>query len=140
MIEVRLATAADRAAAHAVRHEVFVVGQGVPASLEVDGRDDQATHVVALHDGEVVGTARFRAVNDDVKAERVAVLARCRGLGLGAQLMAVLEAEARAQGFRRVVLHAQADVIDFYLRLGYAGHGQRFVEAGIEHLSMHKAL
>jgi predicted GNAT family N-acyltransferase len=35
----------DRALA--VRREVFIVGQGIDADLEVDGRDDAAVHVVA---------------------------------------------------------------------------------------------
>ena len=57
-IDVREARdAAELQAAMRIRHDVFVVEQDVPVELEVDGRDDEATHLVALRDGEVVAYA-----------------------------------------------------------------------------------
>ena len=56
MIEVREARDdAERAAAMAIRHTVFVDEQDVPVELEVDGLDDGAVHLVAVRDGTVVG-------------------------------------------------------------------------------------
>lgn len=137
---VRLAQPDELPACHEVRHAVFVLGQGVPASLEVDGRDADCVHAVARLGDRVVGTARLRDHQGHAKAERVAVLADQRGTGLGLRLMHTLEDAARSRGYSAVHLHAQMPVVPFYERLGYVAEGEVFEEAGIEHLAMCKAL
>ena len=137
-------TESDLAAALKIRETVFVLGQGVPADLEVDGLDPQCTHLMAeaREDGAwvPVGTARLRRKGDLTKAERVAVLEASRGHGVGALLMAALEDEAEHQGARQVFLHAQLSVVQFYLKLGYVSEGPEFDEAGIGHQAMRKQL
>jgi len=91
-------------------------------------------------DGQPAGTARLRVVEGLAKAERVAVLERFRGAGVGAALMRALEGEARRRGLDQMVLHAQVRVIPFYERLGYAAHGPVFDDAGIPHRAMRKRL
>lgn len=135
---VRRATEDEQRACFAVRHDVFVVGQNVPANLELDGLDDRCTHFVALVDGRVVGTARLRIVDQTAKAERVAVRAEARGSGLGHRLMDALEAEARRLGHTEVVLSAQKQVISFYAQRGYVADGPIYVEAGIDHQKMRR--
>ncbi len=134
----------DRRAAFAIREVVFIDEQAVPRDLEVDGLDDQCTHLLAelWQEGAwvPVGTARLRRKGTLAKAERVAVLSRCRGTGLGALLMSALEDEARAQGFGEVVLNAQVQVVPFYERLGYVAEGPEFDEAGIQHRAMRRRL
>ena len=49
----------DRKAAYAVRYDVFVTEQQVPAELEVDELDDAADHFVAYDDEEAVGAGRL---------------------------------------------------------------------------------
>ena len=125
----------------AVRREVFIEEQGVPEHRELDGEDDAATHFVAYDDGEPVGAARLRQYDEDAaKAERVAVLAERRGEGLGRELMAELEADARERGFEEVLLHAQVPVVEFYERLGYEVTSGEFEDAGIPHREMRKRL
>jgi predicted GNAT family N-acyltransferase len=119
---------------------VFVQGQGVPESIEVDGLDERCTHFAAYRDEALVGTARLRVVGGAAKAERVAVASSVRGAGVGRALMRALEAEAKRMGLASVILNAQAAVIPFYERLGYATEGERFFEAGIEHCKMRRAL
>ncbi|MEF8786986.1 MAG: GNAT family N-acetyltransferase [Haloarculaceae archaeon] len=129
--------------AHAVRRAVFIAEQGVSEDVEMDDKDEDATHfvaVVATH-GSPVGTTRLRAVDEDtVKIERVAVLPDHRGEGLGLRLMERAEAEARTQGYTRVRLHAQSSVEGFYERLGYRTSSEEFEEAGIPHVEMTKDL
>jgi ElaA protein len=137
---IRVAGPGDLPACLEVRHEVFVVGQGVPAELDDDGLDPAALHLVALHDGRAVGTARLRDVDGHAKIERVAVREAHRGLGLGRALMARLHDEAAALGYREAALHAQVQVIPFYEALGYAAHGEPFLDAGILHREMTRAL
>src|SRR5687767_301516 len=93
VLSVRKAAEPDLEPCRRVRHEVFVVGQGVPPELEVDGLDPACAHFVARLDARVIGTARLRAVEGSAKAERVAVLEADRGAGAGRALMAVLETE-----------------------------------------------
>lgn len=135
---------ADMHAAMQIRHVVFVQGQGVPADLEVDGLDPSCTHLLAeareAGAWVPVGTARLRRKGELAKAERVAVLESCRGQGIGALLMTALEDEAQHQGLGQVFLHAQVDVVEFYLKLGYLSEGPEFDEAGIRHQAMRKVL
>lgn len=124
----------------AIRVEVFVVGQNVPRELEVDGLDGEAAHFLARVEGDPAGTARLRVVDAVGKAERVAVLDRYRGAGVGRALMEALEAEARRRGRDCMRLNAQVAVIPFYESLGYAAEGEVFMEADIPHRAMTKRI
>jgi predicted GNAT family N-acyltransferase len=139
-VEVAIVGSEHLATCQEIRRKVFVVGQGVPEELEVDGLDEACTHFLLWRDGVPVGTARMRIVEAGAKAERVAVLASATGCGLGARLMAELERAAAHRGLGCVVLHAQESVIPFYQKRGYAVEGEFFVEAGIRHRAMRKAL
>ena len=134
---VRVATAQDMPGAFALRHEVFVVGQGVPADLELDDLDAVSDHVVALVDDLVVGTGRLLPT---ATIGRMAVAPRLQGQGIGAAVLAALEDRARQRGYPSVALHAQVHATAFYDKAGYQPYGEVFLEAGIEHLSMRKEL
>lgn len=147
-LHVAIVDYADAAASlHAVRDAVFLREQGVPGELERDALDPLCRHALALDpDGHPVGTGRlvppFLADPDRAEARigRMAVLRPWRGRGVGDALLRALVGEARARGWRRLMLHAQAPVIDFYARHGFLPEGPRFVEAGIEHRTMRLTL
>ena len=131
--------ARDRAevdAALALRHDVFVVEQDVPLAEELDGRDDEALHLVAVDDGAVVATCRLVHDGDTVKLGRMAVAMRARRRGLASRLLAEADAQAAALGALRIALAAQTDALGLYERAGYRAYGERFLDAGIEHLMM----
>ncbi|MVO89008.1 GNAT family N-acetyltransferase [Streptomyces sp. p1417] len=143
----------DLDACFAVRKEVFVAEQGVPEDLEYDEYDAGAVHVLAVRsgDGTPLGTGRLltgaAAVvkNGDPDTGvgalgRLAVLRSARGLGAGAALVGAIEDAARERGLTAVDLHAQTHALGFYERLGYAAYGAEFLDAGIPHLAMRKAL
>lgn len=133
--------AALLAIAHEIRRVVFVEEQRVAPDLEWDGLDDEAEHfVVFAPDGAPLGTARLRVVDGVGKAERVAVHAHARGRGAGRRLMAAIEARAVELGLDRLRLNAQVAVLPFYEKLGYAAHGEVFVEAEIDHRAMTRAI
>jgi predicted GNAT family N-acyltransferase len=137
----RISSEAELSAALDIRREVFIDEQGVPEGLELDGRDEEATHFLARRNGEPVGTARLRDHGDGVaKVERVAVREPYRGEGWGERLMATVESRAREAGYERVRLAAQVPVVGFYERLGYEVVGETFEDAGIPHRSMVKSL
>ena len=139
---VRLsASEEDAAGLRALRFEVFVDEQGVPADEELDSDDDAAVQAVAVRGGIVVGTGRLVLVSAlEARVGRMAVKATVRGQGVGGALLRFLEAEARSRGIARIVLHAQAHAQSFYDKHGYAAEGGPFTEAGIEHVSMAKNL
>jgi predicted GNAT family N-acyltransferase len=126
--------------AFGVRFEVFVDEQGVPRELEVDEFDPCATHLVAIRDGQVVGTLRILDDDGAAKIGRVAVRAAARRTGIGARLMDRAAAIALERGFAEIILHAQVAVARFYRRLGYVEEGDLFDEAGIPHIAMRKRI
>lgn len=140
-LQVRLAGPAERPALHALRHQVFVVGQDVPDWIERDELDAVADHVVALQDGELLATGRLVTRADGTGViGRMAVAAPARGQGVGAAVLRRLEQQAVERGLTDVELHAQLHARRFYDRAGYAPFGEVYLEAGIEHLSMRKSL
>ena len=65
----------------ALRYQVFVIEQGVPVELEIDGEDDTACHVAALIDNsQVIGTGRV-LVTGKIGSMAVRSGMRCRGVG-----------------------------------------------------------
>jgi GNAT superfamily N-acetyltransferase len=71
---------------------------------------------------------------------QMAVTPPLQGRGLGAHLVAALEAELPRRGFTHVHLHARAHVVLFYERLGYAVYGEPFTEVNVPHRHMRKTL
>ena len=130
----------EMAAALALRHEVFCVEQGVPEHEEVDGRDPEGIHLVAVANGELFGTCRVLMVGTTAQFSRLAVRASARRQGIATALLRVADDETRAAGGRRLVLHAQTYARELYENAGYKPRGRAFHEAGIEHIAMEKQL
>jgi predicted GNAT family N-acyltransferase len=136
-------TQADRDAAMAIRFEVFVDEQRVPAELEPDAYDADAVHLLAIneHTGEAIGTARIVDKGNGVaKIGRVAVRRAWRGHGVGEALMRRAINRAQAEAMTAVILDAQVPVIPFYERLGFVAEGPLFDDAGIPHRRMTRRL
>jgi predicted GNAT family N-acyltransferase len=140
IVEVRSGAQLEQALA--IRFAVFVEEQGVSEALEIDGHDDAAQHLLALDDGEPLGTLRLRWLEEGraVKIERVAVLTRARGAGVGQALMRAALVLAEAKGAREARLHAQTVAQTFYAKLGFVAFGPTFDEDGIPHVAMRHAL
>lgn len=141
----------DRAAALAVRYDVFVTEQQVPAELEMDELDDQADHFVAYDDDQAVGAGRLvvepagfegadPALGPVGHLGRLAVRPRTRGSALGVGLVRAIEERAAHRGLRLVVLSAQTYATGFYERLGYTAYGEVFDDAGLPHRWMRRPL
>jgi predicted GNAT family N-acyltransferase len=142
-VSVEIHRAHDRTeqdAAIALRHRVFCNEQGVPEADELDGRDDDGLHLVAVDDGRVVATCRLVFVGATVQFSRLAVEPDYRRRGIASRLLDAADGEARRGGARRIVLHAQTYAQELYSAHGYRPRGATFVEARIEHVAMEKAL
>lgn len=118
-----------------LRESVFIAEQGVPAELEWDEFDATSLHAIACDSaGAVIGTGRLLP---DGHIGRLAVHADWRGRGVG---RAVLERllEAALQKNLPPLLHAQAQAMGFYEKLGFVAEGPEFIEAGIPHCLMRR--
>jgi predicted GNAT family N-acyltransferase len=136
----RLRGEAEMQAALELRHEVFCVEQGVPEREELDGRDGDGVHLVAVSNGKVLATCRLLFVGPTVQFSRLAVRQSARRHGIASEILALADDETRAGGARRLVLHAQTYARSLYDGAGYEPRGRVFMEAGIEHIAMEKVL
>ena len=107
--------------ASAIRFEVFVDEQKVPAEIELDEMDAVCLHAVAYDAaGNAIGTGRLLP---DGHIGRMAVRKAGRGTGVGGAILQQLMQKARARGDAAVVLNAQTVAAPFYARHGFAAGG-----------------
>lgn len=124
----------DRADLRLVREQVFIVEQQVPVEEEWDELDPICQHVVAFDGNDhPIATGRL---TPEGKIGRMAVMPDWRGHGIGAAIMAALLEWAEEIGWQRLALHAQTHAQGFYAGFGFQPQGERFMEAGIEHVMM----
>jgi predicted GNAT family N-acyltransferase len=140
-VDVREARSPEEVtAALALREQVFCGEQGVSFEADQDGRDPEATHIVAVEDGVVIGTCRLLFRGRMARLGRLAVVLDRRGDGIGAAILHEADAVAMARGAEAISLHAQTYAKTLYEQAGYDEHGPTFVEEGIEHVAMEKRL
>ena len=130
----------EMAAVLKLRYDVFCAEQGVPEYEELDGRDGEGIHLIAVCNGELLGTCRVLIVGRTAQFSRLAVRVSARRRRIATALLAAADAETRAAGARRLVLHAQTYARPLYEHAGYRARGRVFREAGIEHIAMDKEL
>jgi predicted GNAT family N-acyltransferase len=140
-VEVREArTKSEFAAALELRGRVFCEEQGVSFEADQDGRDAEATHIVAVDDGVVIGTCRLLFRGPVARLGRLAVQRERRGESVAAEILREADRIATEAGSESIALHAQTYAQALYERAGYQEYGPTFVEEGIEHVAMEKRL
>jgi predicted GNAT family N-acyltransferase len=127
-----------------VRFAVFVREQGVPPELEMEAIDadpQRVVHVVARDSGgAAIATSRMVFEMPIPRIGRMAVLRTWRGKGVGKAMLEFLCDYAKEHGYRVARLNSQTHATPFYYKQGFLSHGSEFVEAGIPHLEMRRAL
>lgn len=126
-----------------LRTDVFFVEQRIDEE-ELDNRDQEPT-TEHLWIADAAGTAAYLRVLVDTEAShldarlsfgRVVVRADRRGGGLAKVLVArVVEQHSHDS----MLLHAQEYVAPLYAKFGFEAFGERYIEAGIPHISMYRA-
>ena len=129
---------ADEQKLHAVRHQVFVVEQQVPEDQEWVGDDDQFSAVLAVDENQQpIGTGRISA---DGVIGRMAVLKDWRGKGVGSTILEKLIQTGVESGRQQFTLSAQLHAVPFYAARGFVAEGPVYLDAGIEHRRMKRAV
>jgi len=126
-----------------LRTDIFFLEQHIDEE-ELDDRDrDPTTEHLWIEDA--AGTAAYlRVILDDKPSHldarrlfgRVVTRADRRGEGLSQRLIA--EVIAR-HGHKAMLLHAQEYIAPLYAKFGFTAFGDRYLEAGIPHISMYRA-
>jgi predicted N-acetyltransferase YhbS len=124
-----------------LRFRVLREPLGHPRSAVLFPFESESLHLVAVEDGEVRGCVLFHPENErSGRLFQMAVRPELQGKGVGAKLVRRLEEELSRRGFTHVHLHARAQVVPFYERLGYEVYGEPFVEVGVPHRHMQRDL
>jgi YbgC/YbaW family acyl-CoA thioester hydrolase len=143
MLETRTGTWHELGAhAQAIRTQVFIEEQNIPAELEWDAGDAQAVHALASNRfGLPLATGRLLQHAPGVgRIGRMAVSQTVRGSGVGRAVLDALTDAARQRGDVELVLHSQTSAEAFYARSGFSPRGAVFEEAGITHIEMARRL
>ena len=119
-----------------LRREVFMDEQGVSQEDEFDGKDPDATHIVTVQNGEVVGVLRILWLPEHAKIGRFAVKKSLREQGIGSRLFHTALSFIDRRGQEQVMLEAQIDRIGFYENFGFEAYGDEYLDAGILHKAM----
>lgn len=136
-----VADPADLVAHHRIRHEVFVVEQGLFADSDEDTHDTdpRTVHLIGLIGKVPAGTVRLWPRGDGTwKGDRLAVVRGKRHIGLGRPLVQLAVRTAAGLGGSR--MHAQVQVanVQFFQTLGWAcdGAAQDYLGAPHQHMSI----
>lgn len=135
-----------RAQAEPLRFAVFVEEQRVPREIELDEMDDASLHALAFdREGRVLGTGRLLPVQREHGVPvghigRMAVRREARRSGVGGAILRALIEAARNRGDAQVALSAQTHALGFYRAHGFVAEGPEYMEAGIPHQAMRRAV
>jgi predicted GNAT family N-acyltransferase len=123
--------------ARLIREAVFIQEQGVPIAMEWDEHDPTASHALAFHRKQCVGTGRLIDIDQShCQIGRMSVLKSYRRQGIGGQLFCALLAHGKERGFTGFHLHAQLAALPFYQKWGFVAEGEIYLEAGLPHRNM----
>jgi putative N-acetyltransferase (TIGR04045 family) len=145
-----VATEAERCAHFRIRHQVFVIEQGMFGGsyggiggsggddTDVHDGDPATIHVIGRAAETICGTVRLYPLGADGrwKGDRLAVLDSYRHLGLGAPLVRFAVSAAARLGGREMEAFIQPANIAFFRWLGWERAGDLVDYAGLPHQRM----
>jgi hypothetical protein len=124
-----------------LRERLLRAPLGLTFSSEELESESAELHFALVDDGEVRACAVIVPISSEhAKLRQMAVHENHQRHGLGSNLIRQIEAALRQRGFQQIQLHARAEAVPFYRRLGYQTAGDQFMEVGIVHWKMHRQL
>jgi N-acetylglutamate synthase-like GNAT family acetyltransferase len=136
-------TAADIAAYYQLRYAVLRQPWGQAPGSERAPDDDTATHALLVNAShQAIGVCRLHLQTaEEGQIRFMAIHPDYQGQGLGQQLQAYMEQQARQQGARTISLQAREQAVPFYQRCGYTLKEKTHLLYGqIQHYRMEKEL
>ena len=131
---------AERLVHHRIRHQVFVLEQGLffPDDRDPTDEDPETVHVLGYHGETPVGAVRLYPLGDLGwwKGDRLAVLPAFRAHHVGAPLVRFAVAHAGSQGGRTMMAQIQPQNVAMFERLGWRSVGEIAPYAGRPHQQM----
>ncbi|THF62788.1 GNAT family N-acetyltransferase [Pseudothauera nasutitermitis] len=120
---IRVAETWQLAAVHYLRIQV-ALSLDIPVAGEIDEKPGEKVDYLLIMDGPTpAATGRLRNYEGKAKFERITVAVDRQGQGIGRLLMQGLETWAYETGLREALVTGKLEVLDFYLKLGYATDG-----------------
>ena len=105
-----------------LRYEILRKPWGQPIGSERDEREEKSNHRMIINEktSEVlaVGRLQFNSI-DEAQIRYMAVSDVFQGQGLGSQIISSLEAVARRNGNKWMILSARENALQFYKNNGY---------------------
>ena len=120
-----------------LRARVFVVEQNC-AYNDMDFADQSACHVFFTNGTELMAYLRIIPLKDEKNAVKIGrVVCSKRRTGLGTELLKEgINAARTVFNAKKIIIHAQSYVKDFYARQGFVQTSEEFLEVGIPHVGM----
>ncbi len=124
----------EHAAALRLREAVLRTPLGLSWSGTDVAEEPLGYHLAAFDGDTLVATLILKPLDVGVmKMRQVAVDPQQQARGIGTQLIAFAEENARMHGCRRLVANAREAALGFYRALGYTEEGEPFIETTIPH-------
>lgn len=124
-----------------LRSSVFVVEQSC-AYLDLDGKDDLATHLVGYQKKKIIVYSRIFALGviekNYARIGRIVTRKKNRGKGIGYNLVQKSIQFCKEKfGNKIIKISAQVYLKNFYNQCGFVEKGKIYMEDGIPHCAMY---
>lgn len=127
-------------AAWRLRCEVLLDPFGIDHELARED-DLRGRHLALMEAGQCVATLMLVPLDEEtMRMRQVAVVGTRRRRGLGRRLVEQTEALLSREGGMKLVAHVRDEALPFYLALGYERVGEPFLEVGLAHHLVEKAV
>ncbi|UZR92442.1 GNAT family N-acetyltransferase [Chondrinema litorale] len=125
-----------------LRRRVFSEEQGIPEALDLDGKDDEAYHLIALKEEKIVATGRLNFEDNKGHISRIAVHSEHRKEGLGKKIVENLITYAKDLDVNFLYLYPHSYLENFYMSFGFTKvpDSQEELEGGHQIIRMEKTL
>jgi ribosomal protein S18 acetylase RimI-like enzyme len=124
-----------------LRDDILRKPLGLGFTLEELESEKDNMLIAAFEDDRILGCCMLvEEQPGTVRLRQMAVLNDLQGKGIGRALMNFAENIARDRGYRILRMHARANSVGFYEKVGYKIYGEQFTEVTIPHYVMEKQL
>lgn len=124
-----------------LRNKVLRKPLGMSLFDEDLSRDANDIHIGAFTQEQLIAVLLLSVLSEtEVKMRQVAVDNNFQSNKVGSRMVQFSELHLKSLNYKRIVLNARKTAVNFYLKLGYEIVGEEFIEVGIPHFKMFKAL